>query len=141
MPKIGVVLGVVFGPLFGVVLGALVWPLFGVVLQFLTLRTSKTAKNKLVLVYPKHHSATQTGVAEVVARGKNCPGEVFVWCGGVVLWCGVGVVWWWCGVVVLWWCGVVVWCWGCVVVLWCCGGVVVCWGGWVGPKELRNWKP
>ena len=70
----------------------------------------KTAKQKLALVYPKHHSATQTGVAEVAARGKNCPGEVC--CGVVVvLWCGVGVVWCWCGavlVVMLGWCGGVV---------------------------------
>ena len=74
---------------------------FGVVLQFLTLRTSKTAKNKMALVYPKHHSATQTGVAEVAARGKNCPGEVF--------WGGVCVVWWLglFGVGVVWWLGVV----------------------------------
>ena len=92
---------------------------FGVVLQFLTLRTSKTAKHKLALVYPKHHSATQKGVAEVVARGKKtipgrCFGVVFVWCGGVVvLWC--------CGVVVLWCCGVVVLVWWC----WCGVGVVL----------------
>ena len=64
----------------------------------------KTAKTKLALVYPKHHSATQTGVAEVAARGKNCPGEVC--CGVVVvLWC-CGVVLGLCGVVVLWCCGV-----------------------------------
>jgi hypothetical protein len=77
---------------------------------------------------------------------------VWVWCGVVVVWCGVvwcGVVWcvvwrgvWcgvWCGVVCgvvwcvvcgVWWCGVawcgvvVVWC--GVVVVWCGGGVCVC---------------
>ncbi len=99
---------------------------FGVVLQLLTLRTSKTAKPKLALVYPKHHSATQKGVAEVVARGKKtipgrCFGVVFVWCGGVVVWC--------CGVVVLWCCGVGV----VVLVWWCwCGGVgvVLVWCWW-----------
>ena len=107
---------------------------FGVVLQFLTLRTSKTAKHKLALVYPKHHSATQKGVAEVVARGKKtipgrCFGVVFVWCGGVVvLWCGV-VVLWCCGVVVLW-CGGV----GVVVLVWCWCGV----GGGVGIRLLAD---
>ena len=99
----------------------------------------------MALVYPKHHSATQTGVAEVVARGKNCPGEVFWWgcwwCWGVVFWVGGVVFWvvWCCGVVGLLWCcgvvlvcccGVVLWCRG--VVVWCCGVVVVlvwCGGG------------
>ena len=79
----------------------------------------------MALVSPKHHSANQTGVAEVAARGKNCPGEVLLWCCGVVLGlCGVGVVRC-CGVVVL------------VLV------VVLGLGLWcgVGPKELRNWKP
>ncbi len=70
----------------------------------------KTAKNKMALVSPKHHSATQIGVAEWWLEEKTVPKEVCCWGGaGVFGWgclvllvvVGVVLLWGWCGVGVL----------------------------------------
>ena len=126
----------------------------------------KTAKQKMALVSPNHHSTTQTGVAEQwVAKKTIAIGVCFV---GLLLLLGLLLLWGlFCGLCFSFWCVrcgvvvVVVCCCCCccfigcvlvvglvvglvvVVVVWCGSGVVWCWGGvvwcWGGVGVVWCW--